>query len=196
VSALSGPASLTWPSPSPPGLPPPWSVTAYAGPGRDLLLAYKERGAVGLRSTLATPLAAAIRAAALSGGAERFVVVPAPSAARSVRVRGDDVVLTLARRAASMLRREGLSIRVVPALRQGRQVADSAGLSSSQRAANLAGALQIRRARAAALRGARVVIADDLITTGATVAEAARELRDSGAIVVGAAMIAATRRHR
>ncbi|HEX3824981.1 MAG TPA: phosphoribosyltransferase family protein [Mycobacteriales bacterium] len=196
VAALSGPASLTWPSPAPPGLPPPWSVTAYSGPCRDLLLAYKERGAVGLRSTLAIPLAEAVRAAATAAAAQRLVVVPAPSAARAVRARGDDVVLTLARRAASILRHDGLSIRVVPALRQGRQVADSSGLSAPERATNLAGALRIQRTRSAALLGAPVVIVDDLITTGATVAEAARVLRAEGNIVIAAATIAATRRHR
>jgi orotate phosphoribosyltransferase len=44
------------------------------------------------------------------------------------------------------------------------------------------------------LAGADVVITDDLITTGASVAEAARVLRTHGATVVGAAAVAATRR--
>jgi predicted amidophosphoribosyltransferase len=199
VAALSGPASLAWPDPAPPGLPPPSSVTAYSGPCRDLLLAYKERGAVGLRGALAVPLAAALLAAATTAAGDligrQLIVVPAPSAGRAVRARGDDVVLAMTRRAASILRRGGIRVRVVPALRHGRLVTDSAGLSAPARAANLAGALSVRRALREAVTGAPVVLADDLITTGATLAEAARVLRECGAVVIGAATVAATRRH-
>jgi predicted amidophosphoribosyltransferase len=198
LAALSGRAVLAWPHPAPSGLPPPWSVAAYSGSCRDLLLAYKERGAIGLRGALAVPLARSLLAAAAASTAEsardRLIVVPVPSAGRAVRARGDDVVLGLTRRAASVVRCSGVAVRVMPALRHGRVVADSSGLSAPARAANLAGAFAVRRPARAALIGAPVVIADDLITTGATLAEAARTLRECGALVVGAATVAATRR--
>jgi len=44
------------------------------------------------------------------------------------------------------------------------------------------------------LSGAPVIIVDDLITTGASLAEAARTLRSSGANVLAAATVAATQR--
>jgi predicted amidophosphoribosyltransferase len=60
--------------------------------------------------------------------------------------------------------------------------------------ANLAGAFTVSAQRRRQLAGAQVVITDDLMTTGASVAEAARVLRMHGAVVTGAAVVAATRR--
>jgi predicted amidophosphoribosyltransferase len=192
-TGLAAPARPVWPRPSPPDLPPPWAVAAYAGPCRQLLLAYKERGAVSLRRVLAAPLATAVAAAA-GTASEPVVLVPIPSSRTAVRERGDDVVLALARSAASLARRCGCRARVVPALRHCRRVADSAGLAAPQRAANLAGAFAVAPRLGNGLTACRVVVVDDLMTTGATVAEATRALRTAGADVVGAAMVAATER--
>jgi predicted amidophosphoribosyltransferase len=177
----------------PHGLPPPWAVAAYDGVARELLLSYKERGAVGLGSLLAVALAGAIRAALPADGAP-VRLVPVPSSRRAVRDRGDDVVLRLTCRAAAAVRRTGHEVLVVPALSHGRSVADSAGLGARERMANLDGAFTVSPRRRGQLDGARVVITDDLMTTGASVAEAARALRSHGAVVTGAAAVAATRR--
>jgi predicted amidophosphoribosyltransferase len=192
-AALDGPARLALPSPAPPGLPPPWAVAAYAGTCRSLVLAFKERGAVSLARVLAVPLAESIAAAAGERG-RPVVVVPVPSSPAAIRARGDDVTLLLARRAASLLRRRGARVGVTPVLRHVRRVADSSGLSSAARAANLAGAFATRRVPAALGPGTAVVIADDLVTTGATLAEAARALQAAGMPVRAAAVVAATRR--
>ena len=61
---------------------------------------------------------------------------------------------------------------------------------AAARAANLAGALAVRRP----LDGLPVVVVDDVVTTGATLVEAARALRDGGARVLGAAVVAAVER--
>jgi predicted amidophosphoribosyltransferase len=189
--SLSGRAALTWPSPAPAGLPPPWSVAEYDGASRALLLGYKENGAVGLAGVLAGALATSLVAAAAG---RRVIVVPVPSAPRAVRERGADVVLLLTRRAASIARAQGADCRVLRALRHARQVADSAGLTAADRAVNLSGAFAVRRSALPALRAAEVVIADDLLTTGASLAEAARALRAATAHVVAGATVAATRR--
>jgi predicted amidophosphoribosyltransferase len=203
LTGLSGPAVPAWPSPTPPGMPPPWAVAAYADPCRALLIAYKEHGAVGLRRALAVPLAASIGAAWEMAGRtatelfdSRILVVPVPSAGRAVRTRGDDVVLGLTRRAAANVRRAGVEVMVVPALRHARAVADSAGLTAGARAANLADAFVVRSRARGVVNGATVFLADDLVTTGASLAESARALRAAGASVVGAATVAATQRHR
>jgi predicted amidophosphoribosyltransferase len=196
IAALRGPAVPAWPRPAPAGLPPPWAVAAYVDPARTLLLAYKERDAIGLRAVLAVALATSVLAAlpAADGDQARAVLVPVPSTGRAVRARGDDVVLGLTRTAAAILRRSGAHVHVVGALRHSRTVADSAGLTAASRAANLADAFIVRRGAQGAVAGAVVIITEDLITTGASLAESARALRAAGARVVGAATVAATQR--
>jgi predicted amidophosphoribosyltransferase len=72
----------------------------------------------------------------------------------------------------------------------GRRVRDSAGLDAAQRRTNLAGRY---RARPGA-PGARLVLVDDVVTSGATLTEAARALRAAGEHLVLAAVVAATPR--
>ncbi|HWC34931.1 MAG TPA: ComF family protein [Mycobacteriales bacterium] len=172
-------------------------MARYDGPTRSLLIAFKERGAVGLARPLGDALGRSV-GAVLTAAALRpetaVVVVPVPSAPGAVRRRGDDVVQLLARRAALRLRAAGHRVRVVAALLQARKVADSAGLTARARADNLAGALAIRAAAQRRLDGAAIVLVDDLVTTGATLAEATAVLVGGGGHVLGAAAIAATRR--
>jgi predicted amidophosphoribosyltransferase len=195
AASLAGPAVAVLPSPAPCGLPPPYTVAAYDGVVRDLLLAAKERGAVGVLPLLGEALSTAVVLAASGLPGDRAVLlVPVPSTRAAVRSRGDDIVLALARRAAGPLRRTGRKVSVAPVLRHVRAVRDSAGLGAADRAVNLAGALGVRDSGRAMLRGAAVIVVDDLMTTGATLAEAARALRAAGGDVHAAATVAATPR--
>ncbi|MDX6362679.1 MAG: hypothetical protein QOC85_1689 [Streptomyces sp.] len=118
-------------------------------------------------------------AAGPSGAARGpLVLVPVPSARRAVRARGHDPARRIALAAAGELRRSGTAARVLGVLRQRRAVADQSGLNSRQRMENLAGALEVAAGGAGLLAGAgRVVLVDDLMTTGASLAEAARAVR-------------------
>ncbi|MFI6035770.1 ComF family protein [Streptomyces sp. NPDC051315] len=105
------------------------------------------------------------------------LLVPVPSAPRAVRARGHDPARRIALAAAGELRRLGVSVRVAAVLRQRRVVADQSGLSSRQRLENLVGALTVVPGGARVLCGGPVVVVDDLVTTGASLAEAARAVR-------------------
>jgi len=168
------------PTPSPPGLPPVVAAAVYGGAVRAVLLAHKERG----RTALAAPLGRALAEAAAVFGPS-VVLVPVPSTPSAVRARGHDHARRLAAEAARRCR-----VRTAAVLVGVRAVADQSGLDAGTRAANLSGALGVRRS----VTGLRVVVVDDVVTTGATLAEAARALRTGGAEVVGAAVVAATLR--
>ncbi|MER6916623.1 ComF family protein [Streptomyces sp. NPDC000594] len=165
------------PDPEPAGLPPVYASAVYADAVRAVLIAHKERGALGLARPLGAALARAVRAAVPVAGAGPLVLVPVPSARWAVRSRGHDAGRRLARAAAGELRRAGERVTVLPLLRQRREVCDQAGLTAPERVANLSGALSTVPGAAGALTGARVVLVDDLMTTGASLTEAARAVR-------------------
>ena len=173
-----------------------FAATRYEGDVRSILLGYKERGRQGLRADLGFALFVACLAAWLEVPPEQAMLplrlVPVPSRRATVRQRGHDGVRGVARAAAGRLRCLGVAVSVAPVLRHAREVADQAGLTVEARAANLAGALEVRRP--GRLRGSVVVVVDDIVTTGATAAEAVRALADSSAEVIGFAAIAATPR--
>lgn len=193
-SPLARTPSPAWPRPRPPGLPTPWAVTAYDGAVRRAIVAFKERGRWDLAGPLGDTLARAIIAAEPSG--TPVWVTPVPSRRGEVCRRGHDPGVTLARSAVAGLRRRGVAARLLAVLRHGRPVADQAGLAAGERAANLAGALVVPARSVPAIRTRRLVIVDDVITTGATLSEAARALRAAGAQIDVAAVIAATSRRR
>ncbi|WP_228925606.1 ComF family protein [Streptomyces sp. DH7] len=203
-AALHGaPARLVRPSPRPPGLPAVYAAAPYENAVRAVLLAHKERGALGLAGALGRALAGCVRAwAGRPGDAGPLLLVPVPSARSSTAARGHDPVRRIAAAAARDLRRAGLPAQVLPLLRQRRAVADQAGLGARQRRANLAGALELtaggRRLlrheplrdelqgdellRDGLLRLGRVILVDDLLTTGSTLAEAARAVCEAGGV--------------
>lgn len=189
---------MTRPDSPPPCFPLTLTCSPYDDLLRGLVSAHKDRGALGLSPLLADRLAQSVHALLTGRGSTgSLLLVPVPSAAAVVRRRGFDATLTLARLAARQLRGRH-DLRAVHLLAQRTPLADQAGLDAAGRRANLDGGLRLRRPRPGAgdlPRGTAVVLVDDVVTTGASLAEAARVLTAARLTVVGAATVAATERH-
>ncbi|MFE9203825.1 ComF family protein [Micromonospora sp. NPDC007230] len=185
------PAS-TRPAPAPPDLPPCVALGPYAGALREGLLAYKERGRHGLARPLGALLAEVVAAAV--GTAGPVTLVPVPDTARAARARYGDHLDRLTRYAAARLRAAGWPVRVLRPVRALPRP-DSVALDSAGRAAAAEAAFRLRRADAVRVDGP-VVLLDDIVTTGSTLAAVSRILHRAGMTPKAAAVLAATQKRR
>jgi len=141
---------------------------SYEGTLRQLIHLYK----YGRIQTLSQPLADLLAAALPLD--ERFdAVTPVPLHWRKQWQRGFNQSDLLAR---AIARRRGIP--VVRALRRVRSTQTQAGLSNTERRKNVAAAFQCRSGRTLADR--RVLLIDDVMTTGSTAAACARVLKQAG----------------
>ncbi|MCW4384986.1 phosphoribosyltransferase family protein [Salinibacterium sp. SYSU T00001] len=155
----------------------------YEGVARRCILAFKEQGRTDLVRALAAPLLCAIESAlqdAAAAGSRDIRVCCVPQGASSARRRGYDPVRMLARRS--------LQRPVERMLRRASRGSAQKLLGVRERRDNIAGAFAARHS----LEGCRVLLVDDVVTSGATLEEAARAVRAAGGIVVGAVALAAT----
>jgi len=134
---------------------------------------------------LARPLGAALGAVLEEARDEVITpaphIVPVPTARSAFRRRGYRVPDLLVRRTGYVPSR---------ILASRRRPADQRGLDAEGRAENVRGSMRSRKIGG----GAAVVLVDDVVTTGATLDEAARALRSAGFLVVSAVALAATPR--
>jgi predicted amidophosphoribosyltransferase len=188
----------TAPTPSPPGFPRCVAVGAYEGPLRGVLLAYKERGRHRLAPPLGTLLAATVPA--LVPDRRPVTLVPVPSTAAAVRERHGDHMARLAGQAVRRLRAAGWKADVAHLL-EALPRPDSASLTVTERRAAAESSLRIRSRRIGFSRHAKpiegtLVVVDDIVTSGATLAAVRRRLEEADMQVAGAAVVAATRLRR
>lgn len=168
-----------------PGLP-AVAASVHGDARRDALLAWKVGGEAGLDRLMAHHLASAVLA--LIGESHHVGLVPVPTTRRSRRERGRDLVGELADRAAGMLTRVGVEARAHRVLRLTRQTNDQHALGRRERRRNVDRSMRV----VSKPPDGPLVVVDDVITTGATLAEAVRALSAcGGADVLGVAAIAA-----
>jgi len=155
-----------------------YSWGAYEGRLRDLIHLFKYGGIRPLGKVLGEWMALAMPRE------ERFDrIVPVPLHWVKRCRRGFNQSELLAR---AIARRYGMP--VSPVLRRVRATAVQAGLSHSARRANVEGAFRVRRG--VSLEGLRVLLVDDVMTTGATASACARALKQAGARYVAVLTLA------
>ena len=136
-----------------------WLAGTYDGPRRELIKRYKFDRCRSAYETLAEALDSTLPYF------EDIIVVPIPTAAPHIRIRGYDHAALMARELA---RRRGW--RYEPALRR-RHALRQVGASKAQRTRQAGTAFELVGARK--LHGARVLLIDDVVTSGATMTAAA-----------------------
>lgn len=167
--------------------PPPLDVchagVDYAYPWSALIGQYKFRHEPGWATSLASLLRAtpgvteALDQAAL--------VLPMPLAPRRLAERGFNQAAEIARRLAPAKVDTALLLRL-------RETAPQAALARRERLANVRGAFGVEPLRAGELQGRRVVLVDDVMTSGASLYAAGAALRAAGAAHVAAVVVART----
>jgi ComF family protein len=167
--------------------PPPLArchaAVAYAYPWSQLVTRFKFQGQPGWAASLAglllrTPgVAETLRAADF--------VVPLPLSPQRLAARGFNQAMELARRLAPTKVEPRLLLRL-------RDTPAQSALPRARRLANVRGAFGPDPLRAGALRGRRVALVDDVMTSGASLFAAARALKEAGASSVDAIVFART----
>lgn len=160
------------------------SALRYEGIVRRILLAFKEEGRTDAARALAGPLRTAIEQAARRPGTSPGTAIELctiPGTTRALRRRGYRPVEVLLRSAG---------FRSARVLERAATTAEQKSLGRGDRERNLHGSLRAR----GSLRGRRFLLVDDVLTTGATLGEAARAIRAGGGEVVAGATLAFTPR--
>lgn len=165
---------------------PVFALGRYAGARRQALIAMKERGRTDLIAPLSVALAAAVHRLLGWGLLDLpLTIVPAPTRRFAARRRGGDPVARIATAAAA----GNPAVAVARVLRMKALTRDSVGLGSTARERNVAGRVLLRRCGLPD-RG-EILVVDDIVTTGATVAESVRVLQANRARVAAVLVIAA-----
>jgi ComF family protein len=168
----------------PPALDATWAAVDYAFPWADIVAQFKFRQGLDLSQTLATLMA---QHGPPADGPPRLLL-PAPLSQARIRQRGYNQAWELTRK-LSRLRawpaQAGLLIKT-------RDTAEQMSLPLHRRQSNVNQAFGLAPGALRHLEGQRVVLVDDVMTTGATLGEAARLIRGAGAASVEAWVFART----
>src|SRR4051812_10077220 len=155
-----------------------WAPVAYSGPARDLVRALKFRGAVGL----ADAMAAQIVANAAPGIVEHCTVVPVPLHPSRLRKRGYNQAAAIA---DAVGRRAGLPM-LECLVRSGPSITQ-VGRDRAERRAGPAGSIHLDGEVPE-----RVLLVDDVVTTGATLGACRDALLSAGSREIAAVCFART----
>jgi ComF family protein len=157
---------------------------AFNGPARASVHALKYDGERRLVKPLSQLMAARWRAAGVGGD----LLVPVPVHAAKRRQRGFDQAELLARGVGAEL-----EIPMLYALHRAARTTAQHSLGRRERASNVAAAFGVAPRYEDEVKGRWIVLVDDVVTTGATLAGCARALYEAGAFAVSALTLARER---
>lgn len=167
--------------------PPPLDLCVaavpYAWPWVDLIARYKFHQQAGWSSTLATLMLSTPWAEDTLEKAD--LVLPIPLSPQRLAHRGYNQSWLLAKQLCPSKANAQLLLRT-------RDTPSQRNLPRAERLANLIGAFAVAPLKAAELRGKRVVLVDDVMTSGASMHSAARVLRQAGVLHISALVLART----
>jgi ComF family protein len=159
---------------------------AYDGELRELIHLLKYARVEPAAGVLGQKLAEAIQK--LSTDADSILVVPVPLHRSKLRQRGFNQAELIARAA---LKNNGFRCEFrADVLERTRPTVSQIGLTRSQRVGNIRGAFRVRHL--SKVVGRKVILVDDVLTTGTTASECARILGKAGAEKVWVATVART----
>ena len=170
------------------------SSVPYSETARAIVLSAKENGVKFTRNLVVSELCAAIRVLTRESNLVREVnLVPIPSSRKARARRGFDFISQVTNIVAKELNAESESIRFFarPILSNTKRVVDQSGLTELQRHENLLGAFQVAKRLNST---APIIIIDDVVTTGSTLREAVRALKERNLTVLGAVTACASQR--
>jgi ComF family protein len=156
----------------------------FTGPTRATLHELKYAANRRLAAPLGELLAVRWRRAGCGGE----LLVPVPVHTARLRERGYDQAVLLAEAAGARL-----GLPVLAALRRGRATAAQHALGREARGANVGTAFSVDAALRSRIRGRWIVLVDDVVTTGATMAACAAALFAAGAESVSGLAVARER---
>jgi ComF family protein len=167
----------------PPPLDSCHAAVSYGYPWSGLVGDLKFRGQPGWAGTLAALMRSATGAGQALANAQ--CVIPMPLSAERLAQRGYNQALEIARRLAPAKVDARLLLRL-------RDTPVQTALGRRERQANVRGAFGVEPLRQTELRGLHVLLVDDVMTSGASLFEAAGTLRAAGAASVAALVFART----
>lgn len=158
------------------------SAVKYSPIASKVLLSAKESGQSAADQLLISAISHALTFFTKKYGVGDLVGIPSRKSA--TRKRGRNFMVEITKSVA-----KAESIKALDILQHTRSVRDQSQLDSEQRSRNIAGALTASKNSSKLDSHGNtgpLIIVDDLITTGATLAEAIRALRTAGYAVIGA----------
>ena len=159
------------------------AAVSYEYPWTALIAQYKFNGQAGWARNFATLMRSAPWVEPALEQAD--LVLPMPLSRQRLAERGFNQALLLARALAPQKTDAGLLLRV-------RHTTAQTALDRKERLGNVKGAFALDPLRAALVRGKRIVLVDDVMTSGASMFGAAQAVRQAGAAVITAIVLART----